>query len=144
MNFRTTILLLAVLVAAAVVYFVTSGRDSGAKTRNTAATDDDAKAAGKRLIESAPSDVTKVVIAPSTGERVVFERSGATEWRLVEPVQSQAEAFKVDDLVRELTELRSRGQVDAGDKGVAQPRYAIELTGKDGKVTKLNVGNRSP
>jgi hypothetical protein len=58
-------------------------------------------------------------------------------------VNAPADAFKVDDLVRELTDLRSTGRADAANKGLEQPQYVIEVTDKDGKTTRINVGSRS-
>ena len=142
MNFRTTILLLVVLIAAAVVYFVTSGRDSGTDKVDTTERPDGE--AGKKLIDVSTGDVNRVAITSASGDRLVFERVGTSEWRLAEPVKGPADAFKVDELLRQVTDLRSRGQVDAKDKGVDKPRYVVELTDKNNKVTKLNVGSRSP
>src|SRR5206468_1652519 len=79
----------------------------------------------------------------SGGDKLAFERSGIAEWRITSPVNAPADAFKVDDLVREVTELRSSGRTDAAGKGLDQPQYVIEVTDKDGKTTRINVGSRS-
>lgn len=147
MNFRTTISLLVLLVVAATVYFVTAGRDDGKKGAGTAKTDD----AERKLLTLSTGDVKRVVLnASATGERIAFERTsggstGTNEWRITEPVQAPADAFKVDDLIREVVDLRSRGRVEPGEKGLDKPRFTVELThGDDNKTTTVNVGNRSP
>jgi hypothetical protein len=143
MNFRTTILLLVVLAAAAAVFFATRGKDAG--TTGTVKKDDETSGEkGKRIVEVAPAGVNKLVVTPAGGERLVFERAGVSEWRLVEPVKGPAEAFRVEELVRQVTDLRSTGLVDAANRGLEQPRYVLELTDKDNKTTRINVGNRSP
>ena len=145
MNFRTTILLLVVLVAAAAVYFITS-RDPGNDPTNQAQTDggDASAEGGKKLFELTASNVNKVSVTPAAGQRLVLERSGPSEWRMLEPVKAPAEAFKVDDLLREVLDLRSTGRESPADKGVDAPKYVIELTDKDNRTTKLNVGAHSP
>src|SRR5688500_18885063 len=127
MNFRTTISLLVLLVAAATVYFVTtyySGDEDG--TGKIGKKDD----AAQKLMDVATANVKRVVVTTAAGDRLPFERveGKPTDWRIVEPVRAPAEGFKVEDLVREVTELRPRGQVEPGDKGVDQPQYTIELT----------------
>lgn len=146
MNFRTTIFLLVLLVAAATVYFITTraGDGDGRDTARTTKADDDAD---RKLLEVPTSDVKRIVVTPAEGDRLVFERveGKPSDWRIVEPVRAPADGFKVDDLVREVTELRSRGQVEPGDKGVDQPQYTIELThGPNSETTVVKVGNRSP
>jgi hypothetical protein len=144
MNFRTTILLLILLVAAAAVFVFTRGSDDGTdRAGTTTATRADAE---RKLMTLNAGDVKRVVVTPTTGdgERLAFERVGTSEWRLVEPVRAPTDAFKVDALVRDVVELRSRGQVPPADKGTDQPQYTVELTDGSGKTTTLKVGNRSP
>lgn len=143
MNFRTTISLLVLLVAAAVVYYVTVVRRGD--TDRVLKPD---PAAERKVLPSVnTADVKRIVVTPATGDRLAFERveGKPSDWRIVEPVRAPADTFKVDDLVREVTGLTSRGQVEPGDKGVDQPQYTVELThGADAKTTTIKVGDRSP
>jgi hypothetical protein len=141
MNFRTTILLLVVLIAAAGVYFFASSNNPQDQVKT-----EESDQAGTKIFEAiTPSSVKQVTLTPSSGERLAFERVGTgDEWRMTEPVKGLAEAFQVDRLLDQITELRSRGRVSAADKGLDKPRYVIELIGKDNKTAKLNVGSRSP
>src|SRR3954447_10727639 len=113
MNFRTTILLLIVLVAAGAVYFITTSRKSATtETTKTEETGRDA-AAGKKLLDVAgPSTVEKITVTPATGDKLAFERVGTAEWRITSPVNAPADAFKVDDLVRGVLDLRTSGRAD--------------------------------
>src|SRR5262245_10127872 len=137
MNFRTTILLLVVLIAAGVLYFITTRNEPTEEQAKTHRTEE----AVKKLLDIPnPGAVNKIVVTHAGGERVAFERgAGASEWKIVEPVTGPAEAFQVDNLVREVIDLRTTGSTDAAGKGLDQPRYVIEVTDKDSKTTKLNV-----
>ncbi len=139
MNFRTTILLLVVLAAAAVLFFVAKSREPTEDVTKTESYDD----AGKKLFDVPSANVNKVVVTPAGGERLAFEREGASEWRLTEPVKGPADAAKVDGLVKELLELRTTGRTNAVGKGLDQPQYVVEVTDKSDKTTKLNVGTRA-
>src|SRR5205823_9734278 len=123
---KTTIVLI-VLLAGMGIYLLfarTAGEaPAGSKAEN-------------KLLAIESADVTKVAIHPADGKPTVLEKSG-TDWRLVEPVNAPADTFQVDDLLRELTELKSRGQVEADQKaaaGLDHPSYTVELTAKDGKL----------
>jgi hypothetical protein len=144
MNFRTTILLFVVLIAAAVVFFVAQSRQSASDQATSTKTDTEDKGrAGQKLVDLSTANVNKVVVTPASGDKLAFERSGIAEWRITSPVNAPADAFKVDDLVREVTELRTSGRTDVKDKGLDTPQYVIEVTDKEGKTTKINVGSRS-
>lgn len=143
MNFRTTISLLVLLVAAAVVYYVTVVR----RGDTDQVLKPDPAAERKVLPSVSTADVKRIVVTPAAGDRLAFERveGKPSDWRIVEPVRAPADSFQVDDLIREVTGLTSRGQVEPGDKGVDQPQYTVELThGADNKTTTIKVGNRSP
>lgn len=150
MNFRTTIILLVVLVLVGVAVLFVRHKEENAPTET---------ANSKKLIDLEPADVTRVVITPGGGQRIVLERAtggagaapaGGTgaaanaEWRLVEPFAAPAQAFEVDGLVRDLVGLQSRTQGEADKKamGLEQPAYTVQLTGK-GKDVQIAVGNKS-
>src|SRR5688572_23072088 len=126
MNFRTTLVLLVALVIVGAWLFFTAG--SGDKPKVS-------KADEKKLLDIESADVTKVVVTPREGTRTVFEKSGE-EWRMTEPVNAPAEKWQVDGLVREVVELKKRGQptdAKAASADVAAPSYRVEITGKGGK-----------
>src|SRR5918993_1778234 len=139
MNFRTTLILVVTLLVVACVVFFTGNSDHEKGKSDTKA----------KLVDVTPEGVTKVVITPAQGQRTVFVRSegGAGDWRLAEPLAARAETFEVTDLVRKLTELQSRGQVQAdqrGSTGLDAPTYKVELTAKGGKTANLSFGKSSP
>ena len=141
MNFRTTLLLLVLVLAVGATLFFTRDRTAEKEQSTDATTTEQHK-----LLDLNTEDVAKIAVTNSDGVRFALNKVGS-DWKLVEPVKAAAKTFEVNDLVRALVELQSRGQVDASKKasgGLDHPTYIIELTGKADKVTKLSFGDKSP
>jgi hypothetical protein len=143
MNFKTTIVLIVLLAVAGIALLVTRGHDNTAETGTAA---DTTAAKAEKVFDGIQStDVTKLAIAPADGgKKLVLDKSGG-KWRMTEPVDAPAEAFAVDELVRAVAGLESRGEVtektaDAKATGLASPRYPIDLTAA-GKDYTLLVGD---
>src|SRR5687767_14218499 len=136
MNFKTTIVLIVLLaVAVGALWFTREKEVDPTKIA------EDKK---QKRFDIAATDVHNVVITPADGKRMALEKSDA-KWRMTEPVTAAAESFEVDNLVRALTELESRGQVDSDDAsaeatGLAKPRFVVDISTADGKQHTLNVG----
>ena len=137
MNFRTTLFLLVLVAAVGGGRFITPRtvpKNPKARTPRQ-----------HKLLDVEQADVTKVAVTNSDDKHFVLEKTGA-DWKLVEPVKAPAKSFEVDDLIRGLVGLQSRGQVDSAKKasgGLDHPSFTVELTGKEGKVTKLAFGDKS-
>src|SRR5436309_15802177 len=117
MNFRTTVFLLALLVMAGTLALVIHYRQN---EQPVEAKDE------RKLVDLEEKDLTKVIVTPAGGKRMVLEKSGA-EWRLTEPVSAPADTFAVDSLVSGLINLRMRDQVPPNDAtGTGNPRYSVE------------------
>src|SRR2546421_2420956 len=139
MNFRTTLVLLILVVAAGVAVYITQQRTSSQTEQATPGNE-------HKLTDVDSKDITRVAITNSEGKKTVLEKSGA-DWKLVEPVKADAKSFEVDSLVNDIAGLQSRGQVDESQKaagGLDHPSFVVELTGKNGKITKLQVGDKQP
>jgi hypothetical protein len=141
MNFKTTLVLIVLLAVAAIALFVTNKKGDTESADTTTTTGE-----GKKLIDVASDKVTKVIVAPSIGEKFTLEKSG-TDWRLTEPVSAPAESFAVDSLVRAITDARSRGAIEGADAtsgatGLANPSYRVDVVA-DGKTHTVNVGAKS-
>jgi len=138
MNFKTPSVLIAVLAGiAAYLFFTRTTLETPVPTKTEEA---------QKLIDIKPEDVQKLAIIPASGKSEVFERSGS-DWKMVEPYPAPAETFAVDDLVRDVVGIQSRGQADADKKaslGLDHPAYKIEVTSKDNKTVKLSVGEKPP
>jgi len=139
MNFKTTVVLIVLLaVAVGALWFTRENKSEDGKVV------EDKK---QKLFDIDPKDVNKLVVTAADGKKMTLERSGPSKWRMTEPVNAPAEAFEVDNLVRMITELESRGTVDSGNAtaeatGLAKPRYVVEMTTADGKSRTLNVGQK--
>lgn len=137
MNFKTTIVLL-VLLAAAAVYVGVEHFSGGNKAAETATADN------TKLIPVKSEDVSKVSITSSDGKHLTLVKSGS-DWRITEPLDAKADTFAVDDLLRQLTSLQSRGQLkpdQKGSLGLDHPKFVVEVTA-GAKTTKLSVGDEN-
>lgn len=138
MNFKTTIALIVILAGVGVYLFVNRSGENPAASTST-------PAESKKLIDIPADDVTKLTITPAAGKTVAFEKTGG-DWKIVEPIKAEADKFSVDELVRDIVGIESRGQLDAdkkADNGLDHPPYTVQITGKD-KTVKLLVGDKPP
>ena len=137
MNFKTTIFMLVLLAAAGIYLAVTHLGKSGEETST-------AQANPAKLIDAGDADVSKIVVTPADGKRLVLEKTAGT-WKMLEPTSAPADSFNVDTLARQLTGLTSRGQLGKdklASSGLEHPRYTVELTAK-GKTYKLAFGDKN-
>src|SRR6266480_406171 len=137
MNFKTTVLLIILLaMLAGALYFVKREKASEPETPKE-----------KKLVDIDMKDVLGVTVVSSDGKRLSLAPDGMN-WKLTEPIKAAAETFVAEGLVRELTDMKSRGVVDASGQdakamGLDSPRFTVEIRGKDNKTAKLKVGERS-
>ncbi len=129
MNFKTTLaLLVALIVVGAVVLF------RGGKPEEPASTEP------QRLFAVSSETVDSITVTPSSGDVIAMTKSTDGNWRLTKPVESAVDKFSADDLVRAITSLESRGQVDASKAiGLDQPQYIVNIQAGD-KLHELVVG----
>ena len=83
-----------------------------------------------------PKDVKRVQLTAG-GQTMVFERSGETDWRVVEPAKGAAKSAKVDDLLYTLRGLKWKdlvapGGEDAAKYGLDKPSVEARLIRADG------------
>jgi hypothetical protein len=131
MNFKTTILLLVLLLIAGGVLFFTQQKSSEPTPQPQT-----------NLLSLSAGDVTHVSIATDDNQHFVMEKTDG-KWNLTEPVKAPAEEMTVNSLLDAISSLQTRGQVDLASAGVNQPHFHVELTTKDNKTIKLDVGDRS-
>lgn len=137
MNFRTTLVLLILVVIVGIFVFV-------AQEHPKATSQQQAEGNGHKLLDLDAKDISKLAITNSDGKKTVLEKTGA-DWKLLEPVKADCKSWEVETLVNDITGLQSRGQVDASQKaagGLDHPSFVVEITGKEGRVTKLQVGDK--
>ncbi|HEV8585126.1 MAG TPA: DUF4340 domain-containing protein [Methylomirabilota bacterium] len=94
-----------------------------------------------------PKDIKRLRVRAG-GQTAVLERSGDTEWKLVEPTRGAAKSARVDDIVYGLRSLRWKQIVAPGGEEAA--RYGLDaptlevvlLKGDGGELARLVVGRR--
>jgi Domain of unknown function (DUF4340) len=102
----------------------------------------------RRLLGSLePRDIKRVRVQAG-GQAMVLERSGDTEWRVLEPAKGAANSSKVDDLLYTLRSLRWKDIVAPDGQeparfGLDAPSLEVALfRGDGGEITTIQVGKR--
>lgn len=96
-------------------------------------------------------DVERVEIVSSRDPKRVFVKKD-DKWLIAEPIRATAAKFQVDDLVREITDLKCTTKYEKGAEGrpsdatteLNAPLYTVTLTAKDNKTYALKIGQRTP
>ncbi len=91
------------------------------------------------------SDIKRAQVTVG-GTRVVVDRKGDSEWRLVEPRKGTAKDAQVTNLILALKALRWKeiaAAADAGRHGLDQPEAVVTFAKADGaELATLEVGRR--
>jgi hypothetical protein len=94
-----------------------------------------------------PRDVKRVQVA-AAGQTLVIERTGETEWRVLEPAKGAANSAKVEDLLYTLRGLKWKDLVAPGGEepakyGLDQPTIEVRLFRADGtEIGAVLVGKQ--
>jgi hypothetical protein len=94
-----------------------------------------------------PRDIKRVRVQAG-GQAMVLERTGDTEWRVIEPAKGSANGSKVDDLLYTLRALRWKEIV--APEGQEPARYGLDspslevalFRGDGGEIATIQVGKR--
>src|SRR6267378_3491777 len=94
-----------------------------------------------------PKDIKRMRVKAS-GQTAVLERSGDTDWKLVEPTKGAAKGARVDDIVYGVRALRWKQVVapsgeDAAKYGLDAPTLEVVMfRGDGGELGRLTVGRQ--
>jgi hypothetical protein len=94
-----------------------------------------------------PKDVKRVQVA-AAGQTIVLERTGESEWRVLEPAKGAANSAKVEDLLYTLRGLKWKDLVAPGGEepakyGLDQPGVEVRLFRADGtEIGAVLVGKQ--
>ena len=94
-----------------------------------------------------PKDIKRLRVRAG-GQTAVLERSGDTDWKLLEPTKGAAKGARVDDIVYGVRALRWKQIVapkgeDAAKYGLDAPTLEVVLLkGDGGELARLTVGRR--
>lgn len=148
MRFRTTLILL-VCLAGAVLYLTFGVRPGvpreGAKTE----TGPQALWTDKDAIKQ--EDVQRVEIVSAKDPKRVFVKEG-DGWRIEEPIQAQANKWQVEDMIRDVVDLKYAEKYAADARNTPSkettqldpPQYTVTLRGAGDHAISLRIGGRTP
>jgi Domain of unknown function (DUF4340) len=102
---------------------------------------------GKRLIQVAPKDVTRIVLVNAKGT-VDLARRDATHWDVTNPIHMPAASFAVSNLLDTVTGAVPQQSLgvpsDPKEYGLDKPSAQITLTTSKGQTVILQIGKASP
>lgn len=125
------------IILAGVVYYV---------SQQPAPQDAANKAKTPQILSFNTSDATKLVIT-GQDKTTEIDRSG-TSWQLVKPIQTPADATRVEGWLDQLGNLNAdqvvQGAADLSQYGLTQPKLDVEVSLAAGKSAKLVLGDKTP
>jgi len=133
----------AVLLAACTGALWWSNRDEKAKEGKPA------KDAPPQVLAIAPDQVKQIDIKKKDGDTTSVRFNEKGKWDITAPKPMSADPTAISSLTADLTKLNSDRLVDANatdlaSYGLQPPQLEVDVTAKDGKVTKLLLGERTP
>jgi hypothetical protein len=99
------------------------------------------------FVDLQPKDIKRLRVKAG-GQTAVLERSGDTDWKLLEPAKGAAKSTRVDDIIYGVRALRWKQIVapsgeDAAKYGLDAPTLEVVLLKSDGgELARLTVGRR--
>jgi hypothetical protein len=138
------------LIAAAVVLAALAGTLFWSNRHKAA--EDAAAASGTpaiNIISLKQEDISKLDIKKKDADDIVLSRVGADEWKITSPSPLIADHETVSTILYDLSPLKADQVIEekAADPkqfGLAPADIELSVTGKDGKPTKLLIGDDTP
>ena len=139
------LLLACVVLAGLLGVLYWSARSKKEKEESPAAASPDRP----RLFAMRDADIARIELQKKGGERIAFERNGAGEWKIVAPVQvdaDQSACSVVGSTLSLLSALRivEEKADDLTPYGLKEPAYTAALTQKDHPTRTLEIGDDTP
>ena len=137
MSFRVTAALLAVLIilGGAVYYSSLSPAPATGGAPTTVA-----------VLKFTATDANKLVIA-GTDKTTELQKNGDT-WAIVRPARQAADSSRVESWVNQIGNLTAErsidGVTDLAGYGLTSPRFIVEVDMQDGKLVKVQFGDKTP
>ena len=142
MNFRTTLILLivAALLGGFIVY-----------SKHYLPTTEELEKRKNKIIDLASKDIRGFDLKRGN-DIVSCLKDGSDTWRVVVPLNDQADQAVLEMTLREFDYLRKKDVIkpekgkalNLVDYGLHQPRVAVTLRGGDQKTYILNIGGETP
>jgi Domain of unknown function (DUF4340) len=136
-------LIAAVLLAGLTGVVWWSNKDEKAKEGKPAAD------APPQILAIKPDQVKQIDVKRPQGEATSVRFTDKGNWELTSPSTMSADPTEVAKLTTEISNLNSERLVDANASdwasyGLAPAQLEVDVTAKDGKVSKLLIGERTP
>ena len=136
-------LIAAVLLAGLTGVVWWSNKDEKAKEGKPSAD------APPQILAIKPDQVKQIDIKRPAGEATSVRFNDKGKWDITAPTPLSADPTEVAKITTDLSNLNSQRLVDANatdwaSYGLAPAQLEVDVTSKDGKVTKLLVGERTP
>lgn len=133
----------ALLLAACTGALWWSNRDEKAKEGKPA------KDAPPQIVAIPPDQVKKIDIKRAEGENLSVQFNDKAKWDITSPKPLEADPTAISSMTSDLSKLNSSRLVDANatdlkSYGLQPAKLEVDVTAKDGKVTKLLLGERTP
>ncbi|HLJ46557.1 MAG TPA: DUF4340 domain-containing protein [Bryobacteraceae bacterium] len=102
-----------------------------------------------KILSLTDADLSKIAIKKRGADETVLARNGANKWEMSAPKPLPVDQDAVSSMVSSLSSLNSDRLVedkatDWKEYGLADPSLEVDITKKDGKTTKLEIGDDTP
>ncbi len=143
MSIRTTIVLLVVLVALG-AYVFWSGMDSNQPDRDGVTDTRDTVS----VLDLDPATIRAITVTETDGKTVQLEQKEG-EWIIATPALGPADSQRVEGVVDTLADLKATRIItptdaDLSPYGLDAPQHTITLTGEEGVLARLQLGDVNP
>jgi hypothetical protein len=139
MKRRGTFILLAILAGLLAYYYFVEIKGGQRKQ--------EAKEKSEKLLTLEQDEIqTITLIRPQ--DTVVLERADDDGWRMSKPLQTDADASAVDDLLSALANAKAERDIDTQENlagfGLEPPKYTVIVASKEQETDTLRVGHKNP
>src|ERR1039457_2369308 len=102
-----------------------------------------------KILALTEADIAKVVLKKKDKDEVVPARNAAAKWEITAPKPLPADQEAVAGVLSTLASLNATRRIedkasDLAPYGLSAPAAEVDLTSKDGKTTKLLIGDDTP
>jgi hypothetical protein len=135
-----SILMLAALTALA--FYLNRGKE------NAAAEDLTPTLEKTFVFSAADGTVSSIEIKTAGGETVKIARGGENAWKVILPIEAEANQGLAESAASQLTALSISSQIEPGKSleifGLEDPDYIVSVEFKEGGVHTLEIGDNTP
>lgn len=135
-----SVLMLAALVALA--FYLNRGKE------NAAAEDLTPTLEKTFVFSAAEGTVSSIEIKTAGGETVKIARSDKNAWKVILPIEAEANQGLAESAVSQLTALSVSSQIESGSSleifGLEDPDYVVAIEFKEGGTRTLEIGDNTP